>query len=92
MRPARHGLRPLERFVVKDKKRIFFVPVSHVLWIEATGTMHAHTPPATVTCCGNPGTTAQLEEKPRVHQPIKTAPLVDDNLDPIRLRVETAVT
>ena len=30
-------LRPLERFVVKDKKRIFFVPVSHVLWIEATG-------------------------------------------------------
>jgi two-component system LytT family response regulator len=27
----------LERFVVKDKKRIFFVPVSHVLWIEATG-------------------------------------------------------
>src|SRR5579862_11578 len=29
--------RPLERFVVKDKKRIFFVPVSHVLWIEATG-------------------------------------------------------
>ena len=31
------GLRPLERFVVKDKKRIFFVPVSNVLWIEATG-------------------------------------------------------
>ena len=31
------SLRPLERFVVKDKKRIFFVPVSHVLWIEATG-------------------------------------------------------
>jgi two-component system, LytTR family, response regulator len=30
-------LRPLERFVVKDKKRIFFVPVSNVLWIEATG-------------------------------------------------------
>jgi two-component system LytT family response regulator len=27
----------LERFVVKDKKRIFFVPVSNVLWIEATG-------------------------------------------------------
>jgi len=27
----------LERFVVKDKKRIFFVPVSHVLWIEAAG-------------------------------------------------------
>ncbi len=27
----------MERFVVKDKKRIFFVPVSHVLWIEATG-------------------------------------------------------
>src|SRR5215469_11760767 len=25
------------RFVVKDKKRIFFVPVSNVLWIEATG-------------------------------------------------------
>jgi two-component system LytT family response regulator len=23
--------------VVKDKKRIFFVPVSNVLWIEATG-------------------------------------------------------
>jgi len=23
--------------VVKDKERIFFVPVSHVLWIEATG-------------------------------------------------------
>jgi two-component system, LytTR family, response regulator len=23
--------------VVKDKKKIFFVPVSHVLWIEATG-------------------------------------------------------
>jgi two-component system, LytTR family, response regulator len=31
------GLRPLERFVVKDKKRIFFVPVPNVLWIEATG-------------------------------------------------------
>jgi two-component system LytT family response regulator len=31
------SLRPLERFVVKDKKRIFFVPVSSVLWIEATG-------------------------------------------------------
>jgi two-component system LytT family response regulator len=31
------SLRPLERFVVKDKKRIFFVPVSNVLWIEATG-------------------------------------------------------
>jgi two-component system, LytTR family, response regulator len=30
-------LRPLERFVVKDKKRIFFVPVSNVVWIEATG-------------------------------------------------------
>jgi two-component system LytT family response regulator len=27
----------LERFVVNDKKRIFFVPVSDVLWIEATG-------------------------------------------------------
>jgi len=23
--------------VVKDKKRIFFVPISNVLWIEATG-------------------------------------------------------
>jgi hypothetical protein len=31
------SLRPLERFVVKDKTRIFFVPVSNVLWIEATG-------------------------------------------------------
>jgi two-component system LytT family response regulator len=31
------SLRPLERFVVKDNKRIFFVPVSNVLWIEATG-------------------------------------------------------
>src|SRR5690348_9798346 len=31
------SVRPLERFVVKDKKRIFFVPVSQVLWIEATG-------------------------------------------------------
>jgi two-component system LytT family response regulator len=31
------SLRPLERFVVKDKKRIFFVPVSSVLWIEAAG-------------------------------------------------------
>jgi two-component system LytT family response regulator len=31
------NLRPLERFVVKDKRRIFFVPVSNVLWIEATG-------------------------------------------------------
>jgi two-component system LytT family response regulator len=31
------NLRPLERFVVKDRKRIFFVPVSNVLWIEATG-------------------------------------------------------
>ena len=30
-------LRPLERFVVKDKKRIFFVSVSDVLWIEAAG-------------------------------------------------------
>jgi two-component system LytT family response regulator len=29
--------RPLERFVVKDKKRIFFVSVSSVLWIEAAG-------------------------------------------------------
>ena len=27
----------MERFVVKDKKRIFFVPVSNVLWIEAAG-------------------------------------------------------
>jgi two-component system, LytTR family, response regulator len=31
------NLRPLERFVVKDKKRIFFVPVANVLWIEAAG-------------------------------------------------------
>ena len=31
------SLRTLERFVVKDNKRIFFVPVSNVLWIEATG-------------------------------------------------------
>jgi two-component system, LytTR family, response regulator len=31
------GLRPMERFVVKDKKRIFFVPVANVLWIEAAG-------------------------------------------------------
>jgi two-component system, LytTR family, response regulator len=31
------SLRPLERFVVRDKKRIFFVPVSDVLWIEAAG-------------------------------------------------------
>src|SRR5215470_7064942 len=31
------SLRPLERFVVKDKKRIFFVPVANVVWIEATG-------------------------------------------------------
>ncbi len=31
------SVRPLERFVVKDKKRIFFVPVSNVFWIEATG-------------------------------------------------------
>jgi two-component system, LytTR family, response regulator len=31
------SLRPLDRFVVKEKKRIFFVPVSSVLWIEATG-------------------------------------------------------
>jgi two-component system LytT family response regulator len=31
------SVRPLERFVVNDKKRIFFVPVSDVLWIEATG-------------------------------------------------------
>src|SRR6202789_3884307 len=31
------SLRPLERFVVKDKKRIFFVPVSNVLWFKATG-------------------------------------------------------
>jgi two-component system LytT family response regulator len=31
------SLRPFERFVVKDKKRIFFVPVSNVQWIEATG-------------------------------------------------------
>src|SRR5437870_4480045 len=31
------SLRPLERFVVNDKKRIFFVPVANVLWIEATG-------------------------------------------------------
>ena len=31
------SLRPLERFVVKDKKRIFFVPIPNVLWIEAAG-------------------------------------------------------
>jgi two-component system, LytTR family, response regulator len=31
------SLHPLERFAVKNKKRIFFVPVSNVLWIEATG-------------------------------------------------------
>lgn len=31
------SLRTLERFVVKDDKRIFFVPVSKVVWIEATG-------------------------------------------------------
>jgi two-component system, LytTR family, response regulator len=31
------SLRPLECLVVKDKKRIFFVPVSNVLWIEAMG-------------------------------------------------------
>jgi two-component system LytT family response regulator len=31
------NLHPFERFVVKDKKRIFFVPVSNVLWIEAMG-------------------------------------------------------
>jgi len=31
------SLRTLERFVVKDNKRIFFVPVPNVLWIEATG-------------------------------------------------------
>jgi two-component system, LytTR family, response regulator len=31
------SLRPMDRFVVKDKKRIFFVPISNVLWIEATG-------------------------------------------------------
>jgi two-component system LytT family response regulator len=34
---SHRSLRPLERFVVKDKKRIFFVPVSNVLWIEAMG-------------------------------------------------------
>jgi two-component system LytT family response regulator len=37
LRQSFRSLRPLERFVVKDKKRIFFVPVSDVLWIEATG-------------------------------------------------------
>jgi two-component system LytT family response regulator len=31
------SLRRFERFVVKDKKRMFFVTVSNVLWIEATG-------------------------------------------------------
>ena len=46
------SLRPFERFVAKDKKRIFFVPVSNVLWIEARGNYaHIHT---AVTCCGKP--------------------------------------
>src|SRR5580704_7200045 len=39
------SLRPLERFVMKDKKRIFFVPVSHVCGSKPPGTMPAYTPP-----------------------------------------------
>jgi two-component system, LytTR family, response regulator len=51
------SLRPWERFVVKDKKRIFFVPVSHVLWIEATGNYACiHTASDPSPGAGNHGT------------------------------------
>ena len=46
------SLRPLERFVVKDKKRIFFVPCPTFCGSKPRETMPAYIPPATVTCCG----------------------------------------
>jgi two-component system, LytTR family, response regulator len=48
------SLRPLERFVVKDKKRIFFVPFPTCCGSKPRETMPAYTLPATVTCCVKP--------------------------------------
>jgi len=48
------SLRPLERFVVKDKKRIFLFPFPMFCGSKPRETMPAYTPPATVTCCGKP--------------------------------------
>ena len=63
------SFRPLERFVVKDKKRIFFVPVSHVLWIEAAGNYACiHTASDSHLLRE---TLAQLEEKLAAHHFIR---------------------
>src|SRR5262249_19732427 len=59
------SLRPLERFVVKDKKRIFFVPVSNVLWIEAAGNYACLHNAKDIHLLGE--TLAHLEEKLRRH-------------------------
>ena len=48
------NLRPLERFVVKDKKRIFFVPFPTCCGSKPRETTPAYTPPAAVTCYGKP--------------------------------------
>ena len=62
-------LRPLELFVVKNKKRIFFVPVSNVLWIEATGNYACiHTASDSHLLRE---TMAHLEEKPAPHHFIR---------------------
>jgi len=50
------SLRPLERFVVKDKKRIFFVPVSTFCGSKPRETMPAYTPQRQSPVAGNPGT------------------------------------
>jgi Response regulator containing CheY-like receiver domain and AraC-type DNA-binding domain len=51
------SLRPLERFVVKDKKRIFFVPVSHVFVDRSHGKLCLHTHRQRQSpVAGNPGT------------------------------------
>jgi two-component system LytT family response regulator len=61
--------RPLDRFVVKDKKRIFFVPVSNVLWIEAAGNYACiHTAKGSHLLRE---TLAHLEEKLAPHQFIR---------------------
>jgi two-component system LytT family response regulator len=63
------SLRPFERFVVKDKKRIFFVPVANVLWIEAAGNYACiHTARDSHLLRG---TLARLEEKLAPHHFIR---------------------
>ena len=63
------SLRPLERFVVKDNKRIFFVPVSNVLWIEATGNYACIHTASDRHLLGE--TMAHLEEKLALHHFIR---------------------